>query len=126
MSRVVSIFLEYAVAPDALQVSAAKAEVTAKGTLEVTADVGAREGGVVKRALVSALTVSVPATGAKYTVRPGDAAVFEDGKEVDLAAVKAAGSVDVRFTASLSYTDSAYKRKTLSLGADKTLPVKSN
>ena len=120
---VIDLF-EYAVEPDQLLLASATARIAAKGVLEVSADLAVREGGVKKRSLLRELTVSLPSTGSKQTIRPGNLAVFEDKKEVDLAAVRAKGSVEVRFEASLAFTDSTFQRRTLSLAVTRTLSVR--
>ena len=120
---VIDLF-EFARYPSSLTLVKAAGTITGKDTLEVTADIRGEEAGVAKRTLIRDMLVMLADGSGTKTLRPGTVAVFEGGKEVDLAAIKASGSIDLRFQASLRFTDAAFRRQTLTLDVTQTVPVK--
>jgi hypothetical protein len=116
---IIDIF-EFAAYPEALAVSKLEAFLTYKDTLEIHASIGAVEGGRRMRVIVPVFDIDLPDYGLSRELFYTNTVVL-DGTEIDLSAVRAAGSVKVRVTAVHKFTDRAFARKTLSL--DETLVV---
>ncbi|TNE50276.1 MAG: hypothetical protein EP343_08965 [Deltaproteobacteria bacterium] len=118
---VIDVF-EFAVYPDSFVVIDPKAQLSAKNTIELSADIAAMEGGVQKRTLLRRWKIELPDYKASLTTVPGRTVVF-GSNQVDLDDVRKKGSIKVRFEASFFFTDSQFKRKELKLSVEKVIQV---
>lgn len=103
--------------PDTLEVADLAAVITAKGSLEITWRFVGREVADVRDVVVADLHVAVPAASYEADLwQPGRVKRLAfDGTQVDLDAVRAAGSVAIAIDAALTFTDRDWQPVTRSV-----------
>ncbi len=118
--------VELAAFPETLEVANATATIMTKGTLELRWEYVGLEGGVRKRVVVPGYTIEVPLVGAAIIANNYAGrwkVVTFDQTQLDLDALAAAGSIDVRIEAIYRFTDRDWTYRTLTFNETLTLPV---
>ncbi|MBI5524777.1 MAG: hypothetical protein HY897_00430 [Deltaproteobacteria bacterium] len=118
---VIDVF-EFAVYPEALEIAKLEAYLTYKDTLEIHAAVGAIENGRHMKVIIPSFSADLPDYGVTKEFFYTNTVVL-DATEIDLAAVRAAGSLNVHLTAKHKFTDRDFFRQALNLDEARTIPV---
>lgn len=123
--------VELATFPESLGIAHATAVITKKNTVELRWEFVAREpvapaGPVVdKLVLVPRFHVRVPAAGADFDQQWSGRwkTLTYDGTQVDLAALRAAGEIELALTARYGFTDRDWVYRTLTLDESYRIPI---
>lgn len=117
--------VQFAAFPEQLRVENISANITYKNTLEVTFSFSALESGLWKRVVVNNCSVEVIGFGALKACsenRRKKIFVFDE-YEVDIAALKAKSTIEIRVSATETFTARDWSRKTLTFSETFVVPL---
>ena len=115
----------YATAPDALSVDALTARITAKGALEIELEVAALQDGDARRLHLPFVHLTVPAAAYDtdlFDPRQRKLLTFDD-TQVDLDALRAAGTVEIGVRVVHRFTDADWQPRELVLDETRAVAI---